>query len=500
MHTRYRLCLLLIAALLPSTISHAQSGEDDSDTCPAIVQEALAVAADACDDIGRNTACYGHGFIGADLRDPDARLRFAAVADVVPVVAIESLNTGGVDPGSGNWGVAILRLQANLPESSPGQAVTFVLMGDSRLQNGVPGDDQAPPMQSFYFQPGVSQPACREAPNTLLVQSPQGLEVTFTINGMDVSLGSTVIFNGVTLPDGTQVLVGTLVEGHFEARTPAFTAALDQPGQTYAITLNAEGEIDETSEPVDLRNYPDLADSVAASCDIVASTQVITPQVCDFELDFELPLPDGVLDLGDVSPAGPCVAGAAAPVNIYNGPGYAYSWIGQMQPGDRLSPITGQAASEDDATWVTLNGSEWVPVGAVELAGACDGLPDVTYPPLHAPGIAPPYPPRMEVSYACPMFNALRPGELITFQNGVGRWDTPAEKDAALANMTASFSIDGLPLATYLEGTTLHTGAGAPDGYGDRALADWTATPGTHVLVAEWSGANRHVCVFTVRE
>ncbi len=52
------------------------------------------------------------------------------------------------------------------------------------------------PMQAFYFQSGVDDAACPEAPNSgLLIQTPEGVgKVTFLINEVDIQLGSTVFF------------------------------------------------------------------------------------------------------------------------------------------------------------------------------------------------------------------------------------------------------------------------------------------------------------------
>jgi hypothetical protein len=52
------------------------------------------------------------------------------------------------------------------------------------------------PMQAFYFQSGVDDAACPEAPNSgLLIQTPEGVgKVKFLINEVDIQLGSTVFF------------------------------------------------------------------------------------------------------------------------------------------------------------------------------------------------------------------------------------------------------------------------------------------------------------------
>ncbi len=67
------------------------------------------------------------------------------------------------------------------------------------------------PMQAFYFQSGVDDAACPEAPNSgLLIQTPEGVgKVTFLINEVDIQLGSTVFFEAEA--DGEMTV--SVVEG-----------------------------------------------------------------------------------------------------------------------------------------------------------------------------------------------------------------------------------------------------------------------------------------------
>ena len=169
--------------------------------------------------------------------------------------------------------MAVLKVQANVPNSLPGQAVTFVLLGDTEVRNDVspadaftpadpvdvtvigsvnvrsapslranvlgsvtdgttlpadgrstdgdwlrvlyndaPGwvsaalvnapdeadalptitNDLRTPMQAFSVKTGVNGANCQEAPNVLVVQGPDTMTVNLTINGADVTIGSTI--------------------------------------------------------------------------------------------------------------------------------------------------------------------------------------------------------------------------------------------------------------------------------------------------------------------
>lgn len=185
---------LTIALLAVTAIVIAQ----DDDTCPVIVQEALDAIDLACADTGRNEACYGNVSINAIPReDVEAdTFIFEQQGDVVPVSTIQTLQLAPLDRETGAWGVALLRLQANIPDSLPGQNVTFLAFGDVEIESGSEG------MDVFFFHSGVGDAACEEAPESgLLIQTPDGVgEVAFTMNGVDVTLGSTAFFQAE--PDG----------------------------------------------------------------------------------------------------------------------------------------------------------------------------------------------------------------------------------------------------------------------------------------------------------
>lgn len=161
-------------------------------TCPELVQEALAATDEYCQAAERNEACYGNVSIDAELAEG---LSFEQQGDIVPLEGIQRLTLAGLDTDEGTWGVTLMRLQADIPESMPGSNVTFLLFGDVEIENAAAGEPGLTPMQAFYFKSGVGSPDCQEAPDGILVQTPEGVaEVNFTVNGANVSLGSTAFF------------------------------------------------------------------------------------------------------------------------------------------------------------------------------------------------------------------------------------------------------------------------------------------------------------------
>lgn len=101
------------------------------DNCPIIVQQALQAVDANCTTTGRNQACYGHVAIESVLSDTS--LRFEQSGDIVDVTALSSIALSPMDSGSGHWGMALLRLQADIPDTLPGQNVTLLVFGDVTL-------------------------------------------------------------------------------------------------------------------------------------------------------------------------------------------------------------------------------------------------------------------------------------------------------------------------------------------------------------------------------
>ena len=180
---------LLSLAVIPVLL--AQSVD-----CSALVQQALQNTQEICGPAARNEACYGHDMLQIEPQ-PNVRLfEFDTAGDVVAVSALQSLRTAPLDETTGVWGVALLRLQANLPDTLPGQNVTFLIFGDTEIENTVTTERRYTPMQAFVLRTGLAGTECEQAPESgLLVQTPEGVgQVQFNVNGVDVSMGSTVYF------------------------------------------------------------------------------------------------------------------------------------------------------------------------------------------------------------------------------------------------------------------------------------------------------------------
>lgn len=103
--------------------------------CPAIVETALETTAAACASTSRNQACYGNINLEAELDPAVGELAFTQQGDIVDVAAVRTLRLSPLDEVLGEWGVALMKVQANLPDTLPGQNVSVLLFGDVEIEN-----------------------------------------------------------------------------------------------------------------------------------------------------------------------------------------------------------------------------------------------------------------------------------------------------------------------------------------------------------------------------
>ncbi|MCI0710935.1 MAG: hypothetical protein L0154_12305, partial [Chloroflexi bacterium] len=95
------------------------------ETCPDLVQSALESLDRVCQITGRNEICYGNTRV-ALTGYSDEILTFDAPGDVEALAHVESVEVSAMlEPDV--WGIAVMKVQANLPGTLPGQNVTFLL-------------------------------------------------------------------------------------------------------------------------------------------------------------------------------------------------------------------------------------------------------------------------------------------------------------------------------------------------------------------------------------
>jgi hypothetical protein len=308
-------------------------------TCPDLVLNAVETVGASCGEIGRNNVCYGNYRVDAVLTRAMGVEFFDAPADQIQLVDVRSLNTAPLDLEREEWGIAVMNIQANLPEVLPGQVVTMLVIGDAEIQNDAPLnladlpivpiltatsmysqpdtnsgiispldvgasvqvagmtasgdwlrvttnglfgwidriaidplsvlgdipiiDGQTPlPMQSFTFRAGIGGPRCAEAPPSVLVmQGPEQVRVSLTVNGVGMELGSTaVLWHPADQVMQLAVLDGQVQLDNGTAITRGFTAEvlLDEDEQATGVwTQPRPLTVFEVAALLPLQNLPD---------------------------------------------------------------------------------------------------------------------------------------------------------------------------------------------------------------------------------------------------
>lgn len=132
-----RLLWLVISLLSTGAVVSAQDN-----TCPMIVNTILQSVEDSCAELGRNQVCYGNNQVAALDFESNMIEEFDNVGDTVDLLNLASLATAPLNIETNTWGVALMVLQANLPETLPGQNVTFVVFGDTELNSQLVAEAQ----------------------------------------------------------------------------------------------------------------------------------------------------------------------------------------------------------------------------------------------------------------------------------------------------------------------------------------------------------------------
>ncbi|MFW5691963.1 MAG: SH3 domain-containing protein [Chloroflexota bacterium] len=131
--TMVYLAILSVMLMTFTTATFAQEDEGD-EACPVLVEEAIAATDTLCTDIARNEACYGNVQLIAESQPEVTEFTFDNPGDIEAITDILSLSLSAMSAPD-EWGVALLRVQASLPDTAPGQNVTMLLFGDVRIEN-----------------------------------------------------------------------------------------------------------------------------------------------------------------------------------------------------------------------------------------------------------------------------------------------------------------------------------------------------------------------------
>jgi hypothetical protein len=105
------------------------------DECPALVEEAIAATGEACVGVVRNQACYGNVSLTATFNPDAGEIQFEESGDIANLTDLQGIALSNLDITESTWGIALMQVQANLPDTLPGQNVTMLLFGDVEVTN-----------------------------------------------------------------------------------------------------------------------------------------------------------------------------------------------------------------------------------------------------------------------------------------------------------------------------------------------------------------------------
>ncbi len=160
---------IAVVVLCWTFVGSLQPTEAQVNSCSALVQQAMSQLDSACTDLDRNTACYGYNRVDSifnDLSFLGGNLPadfFSQPADRAPVDQLETISTHPFDLAQDLWGIAVLSVQANVPNALPGQNAVFMLMGDTEVTSTVDPDNVMPEVDPI----NVTLPA-----ETIVLSSP----------------------------------------------------------------------------------------------------------------------------------------------------------------------------------------------------------------------------------------------------------------------------------------------------------------------------------------
>ncbi|MBI1277292.1 MAG: hypothetical protein GC179_04105 [Anaerolineaceae bacterium] len=140
--------------------------QDGSNSCPTLVKQALVAVGNNCAGLGRNSACYGFNRVNATFSEAVNDDFFSKPSDQTNLKSLQSIDTAALNNALNEWGVAVMSVQANIPNSLPGQAISFILLGDVSVDNAVPADQAVAPAENPIAVTTVNQSNIRTLPTT----------------------------------------------------------------------------------------------------------------------------------------------------------------------------------------------------------------------------------------------------------------------------------------------------------------------------------------------
>ncbi len=369
--------------------SNTQTGEfalrlsttTDDELCETVVLDTLNEVQDLCSATGRNQACVGNLQVSATPIENLSEaypFNFTNVGDIVDIATVDSFQLAPLDTAAGVWGVAFMLVQADIPDSLPGQNVSMLLFGDVEINNtAITNPDlllDYRPMQAFYFSSGIGEQRCNAIPDTgILIETPDiDAQITLSINEVIVQLGSTAFFS---LSD-QQTLDIDLIEG---------SALVSAENQTQLMTTGQR-----ISVPVD-ENFiasapPNRAIPIPDGIPSLPMPDINNEEPAPLATPISTPAGNtngGTSDRPPLPETGQCVLRSFDEdnnPNVRSGPSTEFGISSFILPTE-LYPVIGRTEESD---WYQIS-TGWIAGFVTERGGDCDNIPITYIPPTATP-------------------------------------------------------------------------------------------------------------------
>lgn len=178
MPLRIPVLFLLLFALMPAT-TIAQQASDPF--CQNFIDRAFSQTGNSCANLDSENACYAYGDVSVTFyQDGVTQIEledvFTQISDRVVFFDTEDLLTlesvapdafrRGLTVDDTDWGMAVLRVRANLPQQLEQDTAVYIVFGGARIESGVFPEDALV----------LGNPVAVVANNATLFSSPPGLD------------------------------------------------------------------------------------------------------------------------------------------------------------------------------------------------------------------------------------------------------------------------------------------------------------------------------------
>lgn len=178
--------LLVLIVLSVAVFSVAPGVGAQATDGPSLVAQALRDAGTNCANLALNTTCLAHASVVRTTSSGIVSTTYTQPGDRASINTTHRIQTGALNPTTGDFGVNVMKAQAGLAASTGG--VVYVAFGGSTVTN-VGGAGQAVWQNiSLSMAPGTAA----GAPNLFLAQGPKNSVAKVTINNVPIEIHSTI--------------------------------------------------------------------------------------------------------------------------------------------------------------------------------------------------------------------------------------------------------------------------------------------------------------------